>query len=104
MQSVQDVMQQDMSAALQTFSHEPTGPPGFMLSVGQKAGRSSSSDKAQPNTRVPYGALLSRSERAGTSSTLPSRRDPSSSAFTEADAIRCVNENSGNLEVRFQNA
>jgi hypothetical protein len=99
MQSVQDVMQQDMSGALQTFSHEPTGAPGFMLSVGQQAGRSSSSDRAQPNTRVPYGAWFSRSEHAGTSSTLPSRRDPSSSTFTAADAIRCVNENSGNLEV-----
>lgn len=87
MQSVQDVLQQDMSAALQTFSHEPTGARGFM-SVGQKAGQSSSFDKAQPNTRVPYGAWSSHSEYAGTSSTPPSRRDPSSSTFTAADAIR----------------
>jgi hypothetical protein len=95
MQSVQDVMQQDMSAALQTFSHEATGAPGFMLSVGQKAGRSSG--KAQPNTRAPYGVWFSRSEHAGTSSMLSSRRDPSSSTFTAADAIRCVNENRGSL-------
>jgi hypothetical protein len=99
MQSVQEVMQENLPAALQAFPDGPTGAQGFMGDVGHTAGRASNrSDEARPHTRVPYDSWRSRSEHAGASAKLPSRRAPSGSPLTAADAMRCVARDTGVAE------